>query len=224
MTDLERFFDHIVHTLASQDPAAVHGPLSLGDLYRRIVPYRASRRALDLDSSEDYELLLLRLAAGESGLARTEPAEARDRLAQEIQSPNPDLRLIYQFDDATVHLVRGAVARVLGASREQAYAPPAPVAEAPSPLDDSIETDEAVGTVQEAGGEEPIAAAEAYRAPEVDAGGCAFCGEALPTDRTVNFCPHCGQSQFVNRCPECRSDVEQGWRYCVICGYPVGDR
>ena len=45
-----------------------------------------------LESSEDYELVLLRLCAGEGGLVRTEPEEARARFAEELQSPNPDLR------------------------------------------------------------------------------------------------------------------------------------
>jgi hypothetical protein len=52
---------------------------------------------------------------------------------------------------------------------------------------------------------------------------CLYCGGSLPTDRTVNFCPHCGQSQTQILCPECRSEVEPGWRHCVNCGAAVGE-
>jgi tRNA(Ile2) C34 agmatinyltransferase TiaS len=52
---------------------------------------------------------------------------------------------------------------------------------------------------------------------------CLFCGGSLPTGRTVNFCPHCGQSQTQILCPECRSEVEPGWRHCVNCGAAVGE-
>jgi hypothetical protein len=52
---------------------------------------------------------------------------------------------------------------------------------------------------------------------------CPYCGGSLPTGRTVNFCPHCGQSQTQILCPECRSEVEPGWRHCVNCGAAVGE-
>jgi hypothetical protein len=52
---------------------------------------------------------------------------------------------------------------------------------------------------------------------------CIYCGGSLPTNRTVNFCPHCGQSQTQILCPECRSEVEPGWRHCVNCGAAVGE-
>ena len=52
---------------------------------------------------------------------------------------------------------------------------------------------------------------------------CLYCGGSLPTHRTINFCPHCGQSQIQILCPECRSEVEPGWRHCVNCGAAVGE-
>ena len=81
MTDLERFFRRIVANLAATDPGAPAPP----DPARRhprvsIVPYRTNRRALQLESSEEYELVLLRLCAGEGGFVRTEPEEVRARV------------------------------------------------------------------------------------------------------------------------------------------------
>ena len=48
-------------------------------------------------------------------------------------------------------------------------------------------------------------------------------GGRLPTGRAVNFCPHCGQNQTLTLCPECRSEVEPGWRHCVNCGRAVAE-
>ena len=81
MTDLERFFRQLVANLAASDPSRLHHPLPLEEILGSIVPYRSNRRALHLESSEDYELVLLRLAAGEGGFVRTEPEEARKKLA-----------------------------------------------------------------------------------------------------------------------------------------------
>ena len=89
MTDLERFFRRLVANLAASDPARLHRPIPLEDIHESIVPYRSNRRALLLDSSEDYELVLLRLCAGEGGLVRTEPEEVRARFAEEAGAPTP---------------------------------------------------------------------------------------------------------------------------------------
>jgi hypothetical protein len=47
---------------------------------------------------------------------------------------------------------------------------------------------------------------------------CLYCGDRLPADRPVRFCPHCGQRQAPPECPKCHSEVEPGWRHCVSCG------
>jgi predicted RNA-binding Zn-ribbon protein involved in translation (DUF1610 family) len=52
--------------------------------------------------------------------------------------------------------------------------------------------------------------------------GCGLCGRTLPTGRVVNFCPHCGGSQELTRCPACRSETEPGWRHCASCGVLIG--
>src|ERR1041385_545498 len=74
-----------------------------GDVYRRvrptevratILPYRAHRRALALDSVEDYETMLLRLAAEERGFVKTLPAAAAERCRKGLTQPNPDLAVL----------------------------------------------------------------------------------------------------------------------------------
>ena len=65
---------------------------------------------------------------------------------------------------------------------------------------------------------------ETGEASAVESGpSCLYCGGSLPVHRPVNFCPHCGQSQTQILCPECRSEIEPGWRHCVNCGAAVGE-
>ncbi|MBA3258990.1 MAG: hypothetical protein H0T68_05935 [Gemmatimonadales bacterium] len=227
MTDLERFFRRLVENLASTDPARLHRPLPLAELQRDIVPYRANRRALELESSEDYEMVLLRLCAGEGGLVRIEPEEARARFARELRAPNPDLGLLHAFEHVVLTLRSEPLARALDPARERAaaYAPPetdvselARLADKPrlgeiSELDDISEGDELLQ--QEPA--EPKSAAGEPAAPR-----CLYCAETLPAQRAVSFCPHCGRSQTVPTCSRCRSELEPGWKHCVNCGTAVG--
>ena len=140
MQDIERLFRHLTRTLQAVDPARLQQPLSMGELVSRFVPYRTSRRALGVESSEDYELLLLRFASGEGGFANTEPDPVRLRFAKEVQSPNPDLSVLREFRDAVFVLQPIPLARVLsGQTEDDAYAPPPRPAPLPPP-----ETDQAV--------------------------------------------------------------------------------
>jgi hypothetical protein len=214
MTDVERFFRQLVRNLAASDPSRLHRPLPLSDIRETIVPYRANRRALQLESSEDYELVLLRLCAGEGGFARTEPDAVRAEFAAEIASSNPDLTIAYRFENAVVSLERKPLAQVLGPESEMAFAPPAsvlpPPAEEPAVLLD-LPSLEPYETVPEP---EPAAAASS----------CTHCGGSLPAGRAVRFCPHCGGSQAPLLCPGCSARLEPEWRHCVTCGLPVAER
>jgi hypothetical protein len=216
VNDLERFFRQIVRNLAATDPARLHRPLPLNDLRDSIVPYRANRRALELESSEDYELVLMRLCAGEGGFARTEPAAVRAEFEIEVGSSNPDLNIVHRHENAVVSLEPKPLALVLNREPGLAFAPP----------DHSgrLSMEEATATPPDLPSVEPradskSAGARGRRIPE-----CGLCGRALPTGRVVNFCPHCGGSQGLNRCPACRSEVEAGWRHCVSCGFAIGGR
>jgi predicted RNA-binding Zn-ribbon protein involved in translation (DUF1610 family) len=251
VTDLERLFSHLVRTVATADPARLTAPLSIADIQFGIIPYRTHRRALAIDSSEDYEALLLRLCAGEGGLARTEPPELQARFGQETQTTNPNLRLLREHGEALVSLSGAAVRRVLVSDPHDGYAPPAPAAPAQRadatdaapvetlnpreahtarPVDLVLEGERRLELELPAEGDtlpldEVRAAAPDLDDAHADPGSmCLFCGATLPVGRQVNFCPHCGQSQTALRCPECQSEVELGWRHCVSCGAPVAGR
>jgi hypothetical protein len=253
VTDVERFFRRLVSNLAATDPARLRRPVPLDEISREILPYRANRRALQLDTSEDYELVLLRLCAGEESLVRTEPDEARVRFAQEIKSANPDLDVLHAFENVQVTLRTESLARALEAQPEDSYAPPGRRAEpeinqelvlGAAQFEDLPGLSEAAlpgsGALRETpdaargpdGDELPDAdePADAEELPEVgevpaeESGpSCIYCGGSLPVHRPVNFCPYCGQSQTQILCPECRSEIEPGWRHCVNCGAAVGE-
>jgi hypothetical protein len=212
VTDLERLFRALVQRLAATDPARLHQPIPLHDLQTSIIPYRAIRRAVGVESSEDYEMLLLHLAAGEGGFARTEPANARERLLKESRSAHPELGVLGELGQATLVLSTEEIAYALGPEPQSSFAPPTPEAAAAprliaTPVAHSIEEPDA--------GEPEIDVDDAEVAESAH---CLYCGGTLPLDRTVNFCPHCGANQREPRCPACQSEVELGWRHCVSCG------
>ena len=237
MTDVERFFRRLVANLASSDPARLHHPIPLEDVYQSIIPYRSNRRALHLETSEDYEMVLLRLCAGEGDLVRTEPEDARVEFAEEVKSPNPDLEVLRRLEHVVISLRSEPLARALDPEpapetpyRTPLAAPPAPpipgldlppleavapheVPEAETPFDDDPLPDDHGEPLQD---DDRLADTAAPSAPH-----CLYCGDRLPADRPVRFCPHCGQRQTPAECPQCHSEVEPGWRHCVNCGHTL---
>lgn len=226
MTEVERFFRRLVSTLAAGSPARLQEPLPLDDIAGTILPYRANRRALQLDTVEDYEAVLLRLCAGEGDLVWTEPEEARKRFVLESRSVNPDLTVLYAFENVQVNIRPEPLVWALAPDPRADYTSHAddtpPVVPAEPVLDLASLRPEPVVRPEEAeqgGADEETAEDLAEPAPPA----CLYCGGSLPTHRPVNFCPHCGQSQTQILCPECRSEVEPGWRHCVNCGAAVGE-
>lgn len=233
MTEVERFFRRLVSTLAASSPTRLQAPLPLDDITGSILPYRTYRRALELDTVEDYEAVLLRLCAGEGDLVWTEPEEARKRFVEESRSNNPDLTALYAFENVYLSFRPEPLLWALAPDPRADYAPPAapeprPSVPEPEPASVDAAPDEPMLVLADAlpdippPPEEPDVeeVAEAVEPPRPT---CLFCGGSLPTGRTVNFCPHCGQSQTQILCPECRSEVEPGWRHCVNCGAAVGE-
>jgi rRNA maturation endonuclease Nob1 len=50
---------------------------------------------------------------------------------------------------------------------------------------------------------------------------CPFCGESIPDDREVHFCPSCGLNVRTIHCAGCSTELDAGWRFCVTCGRPA---
>jgi hypothetical protein len=103
--------DHIHASLAdalqrTRPKEAFDAPVTVAEIYQDLVPYRAVRTQLGFDMNADYEHTLLRLLAGEDGLARLEPPEARDELRAELESANPNVGLFRKFAACDVWIVR----------------------------------------------------------------------------------------------------------------------
>ena len=215
MEDLSRFFRQMVRNLAATDPARLRQPLPLGDIRRTILPYRANRRALRLETSEDYELVLIRLCAGEGGFARTEPDDVHAAFAAEALSSNPDLTIVHRHESAVLILNEEQLVRALDPARElafapsdQRFAPPAPKEPAPAPAPHAPKP-------------APTRELSKPQSRPVPPAICRACSGKLPPGRSVKFCPHCGESQALTHCPECQTELEPDWRHCVACGAAV---
>ena len=224
MSELERVFRLLVNTLANLDSSWLHRPIPVGAISGEIIPYRDVRDVLGLACSEDYESLLVRLCAGHEDLAELTDPEARENFIQEVASPHPDLDFLRRWSEAEVTLKAPAVARAIGDEPRDDYAPTAPEPEPPpealsprpEPELEPPEPDPESGEAQVIDFPLTLTPASETTAPQ-----CLFCGGELPVDRDVRFCPHCGQSQAVLRCPGCDAELEPGWRHCISCGQPV---
>ncbi len=241
MTDLERLFRRLVDNLIAIDPARLHRPLALGDLLGSVIPYRTTRRALNVDSAEDYDTLILRLCAGEGGFVRMVADDVGQVFQDQLASPNPDLSVLRDHAKADLVLGTEPLAHALGPGPDEAYAPPdedlPPVDEEPLDLPPSRPvvalrpeqprpltfTTEPTPPAAPMLPPPPRMTAEPEPPPRRRESGvrCGFCGGRLPDGRTVKFCPHCGQNQAFTRCPECQSELELGWRHCINCGHTV---
>lgn len=124
MTDLERLFRRLVDNLIAIDPARLHRPLALGDLLGSVMPYRTNRRSLQIDTVEDYEMLVLRLAAGEGGFVRLQSEDVAQVFRDQLESPNPDLEVLREYAKADLVLGTEPLAHALGPGPEESYAPP----------------------------------------------------------------------------------------------------
>lgn len=244
---LERLHALLVEAVRRRRGGDPHGsPVTVAEIYQELVPYRSVRSALGLDMNADYEHTLLRLLSGEGRLARVEPTAAREQMARELESPNPNVALYRKFAGCDVWLLPSSsptpswVTDHLAeteAVAEESDAPPAPAAvetnvaeetvplvEAPAAEAEQVPQPEPLPNMKIEHQEKNPAAlpARATRAAvAVEAGHCAFCDSGLPAGRQVRFCPFCGADQSQRPCAVCGEPVQQDWAYCIACGEPV---
>jgi hypothetical protein len=195
MDDVERLFKLAVNVLADQAPARLRGPIQLADLYVKVIPYKACKTVLRFDTHQDYEMAMLKLLAGERDYVSVEPSEAQVAMLREAEAVNPNPGAFRQYAASRVTFSQTAVRRVLEEREGGGYAPQQP--EAPSQEPEEAVTPPAPATV---------------------AARCPHCFEAMPTGRPVVFCPFCGKNVKAIECPQCGSQMEPGWRYCITCG------
>ena len=232
MTDLERFAAVLLAEWQNEGGRA-NAALTVAGLLDRTLPYRSARRALALESSEDYEALVLRLVGEEGGLVVTDPMEAAEMARSTLESKIPDLDVLRLLRSATLTFTDDAVSRLEGVrplpASAQVEAPAMessatgtggtsrvdadvlPMRRAPEPAD---HTAVAAPRVEM---EPPPAflTKVAFVPPE---GMCWQCSQPLPGNRKINFCVECGADQRSPRCMSCGGVVERHWKHCPDCG------
>ena len=213
MDEITRFARRLVEQL-SASKEGVHRAVTVGQVREKILPYRAHRRGLMLESVEDYETVLLRLIAGERGFVRTLPAAAARRCQEELAGANPDLGVLDEVADSTIQITSLAAAQIVGHEGEE-VAPSEPPVIA-SEAKQSRRTAE-IATVPGAPRDDrPVPATR-------DDGKCPHCQHAMPSGRQVVFCPWCGGRLIPFTCPRCQTELDSQWRHCITCGAPVKD-
>ena len=242
MSDLERFAAALL-TQWRAEGGTGGGPMGIDTLLDRIFPYRTARRLLGIDISEDYEALVLRLVAGEDGLATSVPEEAGEMARTTMSNKIPDLDTLRLLRSASITLTDEAVGRLhdvsFGGARAEADAKwgrseieehretaPADEAAPAAPTDVIPLPTAARDATRVATTDAPLEPPPAYLTGAVaftpPAPACWNCNDDLPTDRVVKFCPFCGADQRPPACAHCGTSVERHWKHCPECGKVLG--
>lgn len=50
---------------------------------------------------------------------------------------------------------------------------------------------------------------------------CRSCANPLPDIEGARYCPECGSDQVIPTCSGCGAQLNEGWRYCALCGIVV---
>lgn len=203
MDALDRMFHTLVRSIRERHPAYLSAPFSVSEIHQTILPYRHFRRELGLDTNQEYELILMELLTGSRGYLDVDE-RLRDELGKELLSSSPEPSRVREFADAHVAINPAALGAMAGS------APPQPPMRGTAPR---VAASPLARPVTTPGAAPNAATAAAHR--------CRYCGGDLPSGRTLNYCPHCGQNLQVRNCPACGAEVEAGWRFCVACGKSV---
>jgi hypothetical protein len=205
MSEVENIAAALVSNIQTRFPQYLGAPFSVREVLEQIIPYRLCRNELGMDNSEEYELAVARLIAGEGGYINA-PPEVTAKLRAAIDNPFPDAAALRVFQAVSVSLGSNALsARHTGPL--QAARPPAQVGRSNTP---TVATKE---NRMPPGQRTTNAAALG--------GKCRYCHGVLPDGREITYCPHCGQDLTVHHCPACSSELQVGWKFCVTCGRSV---
>ncbi len=204
--ELRALFGLLATTIREADPAALTEPIAVGALATRWVPYAQAGRAVGVSTFEEYELLLLRLISGEGGLIFADET-MQDDLRRELAAAQPDRSVLDTYGAARLTLAREPLRQALGIT-DEALPMRAVPRSAPRPA------------LRPPSAPDPTASAPGpLRRPVLT--GCPYCGESLPDDRDVHFCPACGLNVQTIHCAGCSTELEAAWRFCVTCGRPA---
>jgi len=220
MDPLDLLFERLVRAVRDKRPEFLVRPFEVAELVE-LVPYRTVRAEGAVETNDDYSHALTRLLAGERGYLFADDL-LQDDLRAELSSPNPDLAAWRAYTTARVtisqeHARRAGESMPPSTFASQGVAEAADsAATAPAPLSEAITAPKPVRQ-KIASPVRPLDP-QAETAPRSGRPGCRYCGQPLPDDREVHFCPSCGQNLLARRCAACSAELEPGWKFCVACG------
>ncbi len=209
MDELTRFARRLVEQL-SASKEGVHRAVPIGLIREKILPYRTHRRALMLESVEDYETVLLRLVAGERGFVRTLPAAAATRCQEELAGANPDLAVLDEVADSTIQITSLAAAQIVGDEAEVVT------------LSEAMESRRTAEIAAVPAAPPAVTLSKAKGQVSGD-NECRHCHHVMPAGRQMVFCPWCGERLIPFTCARCQTELDSDWRHCITCGAPVKD-
>lgn len=228
MSELERFAAALLAQWRAGGKTG-GGPIGVTALIERVLPYRTARRLLGIDASEDYEALVLRLVAEEEHLVTTDPLDAAEMAKATVASKLPDLDVLQLLRAATVTLTPQSITRLADVlpmpapaeASEWAHAEAAervsePVIPLHPPVVPPLPTPPAEPAAPAVTHDEAYLTSVQFTPPAITA--CWSCGDALPGNRAVKFCPECGADQREPVCAACGAAVEHRWKHCPECG------
>jgi predicted RNA-binding Zn-ribbon protein involved in translation (DUF1610 family) len=211
MDPLDLLFERLVRAVRDTRPELLTRPFEVAELME-LVPYRTLRGSAAVETNDDYAHALTRLLAGERGYIFADDL-LQDDLRAELASPNPNLAAYRAYLTARV-TISLAQARKTGESLPPAAADAA--APAAVPLSEAVTAPKVKRPSSAAPQRQLDPTAET--SPRASRPGCRYCGQELPEDRVVHFCPSCGQNLLARQCAACSSELEPGWKFCVACG------
>jgi hypothetical protein len=234
MDDLDRLFLLLVHRVGGEYPDHLHDPFEVAELYQSLVPYRHYRRELGIETNGDYELALVRLLSGERGYLQGQ-SDMQEAVKKELAGNNPNTSIFREYAASRVALPSDAVRRAEHVmSRRGGGTPAATAARAAASPEAAAARQSAIPL----GHNEPITpslpappvaapvasarpSAEQRTVPGASDDRCRYCSGGLPSDRSVTYCPHCGQNLTIRRCPACATELDLAWKFCITCGRGV---
>ena len=201
--------------LAAQQADALARPIEVAEILDTLVPYRAARRDGLINTNDDYLHAVLEMLAGERGYVFADDL-MQDDLRSELSALNPDLGVLTTYRTAKVRISSTHANEVLSGDTSIDLRPPTPLftpviaAAAPTPVAEP--TPPAPRGVS---GPTPVVNVVLDESPADE---CPYCSRALPADRTLKYCPHCGLNLRIRRCAGCSAEMESEWKFCVTCG------
>lgn len=198
MDALDRLYRRVAVAL-TRDPGRA---LTIGDLYREVVPYRLIRSELGFGELAEYEHALLRLLSGEREYLEMDRADVMEEFRRELQAPNPILGIYRDYADVGVQ---------------------------PNPFAQPPQSDFTAPPVVAGGSAGPAATPKKGERAEAEVVAeparprpkpCPACRSPLPVDREARFCPFCGKVLVPVPCADCSAMLQPDWAFCATCGAP----